>query len=248
MQSFIQLFLVNIKILYRDRGGLFWNIVIPLVVYSSLSVIPLRRLTGNMPYKDFLLPGMAAYVLMQGGIYSLAYWMVDLRSMGVIKKLTSTPIKTPILLLSLIASRLTVMIIQIILLTALGTIIFQAPFSQNYFSIFLITVIGGGIFLLIGLLISNFANSYQTAAPLTAALGLPFTFLGNIFVPITLFPQSVQTFSKFLPIRYLADGFRQAYLYPFNLINIGSDILILIVWLIFIFGLTVSVFKLQEDK
>jgi ABC-2 type transport system permease protein len=247
MNSFYQLFIANIKMMYRDKGGLFWNIIIPLIIYSSLSVIPLRRVLGDIQYKNFLLPGMAAYIIMQGGIYSLAYWMVELRSMGVIKKLISTPIKIPTLVLSLILSRLSLMLVQISLLTLVGSLIFKAPFVGNYFSVFLITIIGGGIFLLIGLLIANYSTSYQTASPITAALGLPFTFLGNIFLPITLFPQGVQTLSKFLPIRYLSDAFRQAYLYEFNFKIIATDILILSIWLIAIFLLTVSVFKLKDE-
>src|ERR1700734_557133 len=98
MSSFYQLFVSNLKILLRDKTALFWNIVIPLIIYSALSVIPARRLTGDVAYKNFVLPGMAAYVIMQGGIYSLAYWMVDLRARGAIKRFLVTPIKMPVLI------------------------------------------------------------------------------------------------------------------------------------------------------
>jgi ABC-2 type transport system permease protein len=247
MTSLYQLFLANLKIIYRDKTALFWNIAIPVVIYSALSVIPIKRLTGNIVYKDFVLPGMIAYVIMQGGIYSLAYWMVDLRTRGVIKRFLVTPIKIPFLVLGALGSRMAVMLVQILILSFVGIIIFHTTFAGNYISIVLLSLLGGGIFLSIGLLISNFAGSYQSASPITAAVGLPLTFLGNIFIPTSLFPSSIQTLSKFLPVTYLADGLRQAYLYPFNLQILGKDLIILFLWFIVILVITISVFRLQED-
>jgi len=247
MAATYQLFLANLKILYRDRTALFWNLIIPVIIYSALSVIPIKRLTGNIVYKDFVLPGMITYVIMQGGIYSLAYWMVDLRTRGVIKRFLVTPITIPALVLGALASRLAVMLVQIALLTLIGVFIFHATFSSNYISTIILILLGGGIFLNIGLLISNFASSYQSASPITAAIGLPLTFLGNIFIPTSLFPHSIQIVSGFLPITYLADGLRQAYLYPFDFSKIGFDMLILLVWFVVLLLFTFSVFRLQED-
>ena len=81
--------------------------------------------------------------------------------------------------------------------------------------------------MLIGLLISNFAKTYDSAAPITSAIGLPLTFLGSIFYPLTVLPHALQTIAKILPITYLADGLRQSYLYAFDFQKIGFDILIL---------------------
>ena len=68
----------------------------------------------------------------------------------------------------------------------------------------------------------------------------------NIFYPITLLPHSLKVFAEILPMTYLADGLRQAYLYPFSFALIGKDILVLAVWLAAILALTISVFRLKE--
>jgi hypothetical protein len=39
--SFVQLFLANLKILYRDRSGFFWNILLPAGIYIALSLLPI---------------------------------------------------------------------------------------------------------------------------------------------------------------------------------------------------------------
>ena len=247
MQSFYQLFLSNLKMFYREKEGLYWTVLMPSAIYIALSVIPIGKfINSNMAYSSFLLPGLIAMTIMQGGIYSLAYWMVDLKSRGVIKRLLATPLKQWQLMLSLVCARLVIIIIQVIILTLLGKLVFHATFAGNILSILILVLLGGGIFLLIGLLISNYAKSYDSAAPITSAIGLPLPFLSSVFYPLDFLPTALQKIAKILPMTYLADGLRQAYLYPFNFQKIGFDILVLAIWLIAILALTLSLFRLKE--
>lgn len=219
----------------------------PAFIYIALSVLPIGKFTGTqIKYSNYVLPGIIAMTIMQGGIYGLAYWMVDLKSRGIIKRLMATPIKQWQLALSLISARLVIVVAQTVILTLLGVFIFKADFAGNILSSLILVLLGGAIFLCLGLIISGFAKSYDTAAPITSAVGLPLTFLGDIFYPISSLPHGLQMFAKILPITYLADGLRQSYLYPFNFNAIGFDILILTGWLILILLVTVKVFKLKE--
>src|SRR5258708_5329918 len=184
--------------------------------------------------------------IMQGGIYGLAYWLTDLKARGVIKRFLVTPLKIWQLVLSLVASRLIVIVVQVLVLTLLGILAFHAQFAANFLSILILVILGGATFLLLGLLISNFANSYESAAPITSAIGLPLTFLGNIFFPIDSLPQTLKIVAKLLPITYLADGLRQAYLYAFDFNKIAKDIGIMTIWLVIMLGLTIYFFRLKE--
>lgn len=247
MQSFLELFKANFKMFFREKEGFYWTVLMPSFIYVALSVLPIGlRFEGGIKYSNFVLPGIIAMTIMQGGIYSLAYWMVDLKSRGIIKRLLATPIKQWQLALSLVCARLAVVLGQVIILTALGVWAFHASFFGNVFSVLILVLEGGAIFLMAGLLISNFAKSYDSAAPITSAVGLPLTFLGNIFYPVSSLPYGLQIFAKILPITYLADGLRQAYLYPFNLQKIGTDILVLTIWLIVMSIATVLIFRLKE--
>ena len=220
----------------------------PSLIYVALSILPIGKAiaTSNIKYSNYVLPGIIAMTIMQGGIYSLAYWMVDLKARGIIKRLLATPLKQWQLALSLVSARLVVVIAQTIILTLLGVLIFHAGFAGNIFSTLILVLLGGAIFLLCGLLISTFAKSYDAAAPITSAIALPLTFLGNIFYPIEALPRGLQVFARLLPITYLADGLRQAYLYPFDFTAIGKDVFILTIWLIVMLAATLSVFRLKE--
>ncbi len=247
MNSFLELFKANFKMFFREKEGFYWTVLMPAFIYVALSVLPIgKNMETGIKYSNYVLPGIIAMTIMQGGIYGLAYWMVDLKSRGIIKRLMATPIKSWQLATSLVGARLVVVLAQTIILTLLGIFAFGASFTGNIFSTIILVLLGGAIFLALGLIISSFAKSYDTAAPITSAVGLPLTFLGDIFYPISSLPHGLQLFAKLLPITYLADGLRQAYLYPFDFNKIGFDILILTIWLIVILLITVKVFKLKE--
>ena len=247
MNSFRQLFLANLKMFYREKEGFYWTVLMPALIYVALSVLPISKALGNnVKYSNYVLPGIIAMTIMQGGIYSLAYWMVDLKARGIIKRLLATPLKQWQLALSLVCARLVVVIVQVIILTLLGILAFGAHFAGNVISTLILVLLGGAIFLLCGLLISTFAKSYDAAAPITSAIALPLTFLGNIFYPVEALPHGLQIFARLLPITYLADGLRQAYLYPFNFAKIGFDVLILAIWLVAMLVVTLLLFRLKE--
>ncbi len=247
MNSFYQLFLANFKMFLREKEGVYWTILMPAFIYIALSILPIGKFTGaQIKYSNYVLPGIIAMTIMQGGVYSLAYWMVDLKSRGIIKRLMATPIKQWQLAMSLVCARLVVVVAQTIILTLLGLLVFKATFAGNILSTLILVLLGGAIFLCLGLIISSFAKSYDSAAPITSAVALPLTFLGNIFYPIDSLPHGLQVFAKLLPITYLSDGLRQAYLFAFDFNKLGFDILILSVWLVIILLITVKVFKLKE--
>lgn len=245
--TFLELLKANIKIVYRDTGGLFWTIALPVVVYVALSLLPINSFFKlNFNYAAFVLPGVIAYVIMQGGIYGLGYWMVDMRAQGVVKRFLVTPLRQWELALAVVCSRLVVMFAQVLLLTLIGVLFFHTGFAGNVFSICAFVVLGGGIFLMLGLLISTLAGSYQAAAPITAAIGLPLTVLGNMFFSISVLPQQLQWVAKILPITHVAEGLRLLYLQPFNAAAIFTPIVVVCVWFLIMLCLTVWRFRLRE--
>src|SRR3989344_1684946 len=92
--GFWELFIVNLKVIYRNRSGVFWTLVVPAVIYTAMAMLPLPNFGDpKYVYSDYLLSGIIAMVVLQGGIYTLAYWMVDLRARGVIRRFQVTPLR-----------------------------------------------------------------------------------------------------------------------------------------------------------
>lgn len=245
--SFWNLLKVSLKVIYRNQSGLFWTIIMPLAIYIGVAILPINQfLKQDIPYAHYLLPGILAMQVMQGGIYGLAYWMVDVRARGVLKRFMVTPIKTWELVFSLLTARVVVMLMQAVVMTVFGVLVFHVPFAWNILSIALFVVLGGGIFLLIGFLIATVADTYESAAPITAGIGLPLTFLGNIFYPVSTLPYALQVVAKVLPITYLADGLRKVYFEPFSFALVGLDFAVLFAWFIVLLFIVIWRFRLEE--
>ncbi len=245
--SFTQLFLMNLRLVYRNRSGLFFTLVMPSIIYIALSVLPIGSAFGSGGnYSQYVLPGIIAMTIMQGGIYGLAYWMIDLKARGVIKRFLVTPLKQSELIISVLASRIIVAIGQAVFLTSVGVVFFHVTIAWNVLIALLLIILGAGIFLLVGLLISMFADTYESAAPITTAVGLPLTFLGNIFFPTDSLPKVLRYVGEILPITYLADGIRSVFLSANVPVAVWKDLGILAIWFVVILGFALWKFRLKE--
>lgn len=250
--SFKQLFLMNLRLVYRNTSGIFFTLVMPSLIYIALSVLPLNSFFGGQGgssstnYSQYVLPGIIAMTVMQGGIYGLAYWMIDLKARGVIKRFLVTPLKQSELIISVLASRIIIAIGQSVLLTLIGVVFFHVALSWQILFALVFIILGGTIFLLIGLMISMFADTYEAAAPITAAIGLPLTFLGNIFFPVAGLPKALKYFAEALPVTYLAEGVRTIFLTAKFSSVVWFDLGILLFWTALTLVLALRFFRLKD--
>ncbi len=238
---------MNIRLVYRNFTGLFFTLVMPTIIYVALSVLPIgKTLGGTISYSSYVLPGIIAMTIMQGGIYGLAYWMIDLKSRGVIKRFLVTPLSQTELVISVLASRVLVALAQVVFITVVGIIFFHATINWNFLLVLVFSVLGAGIFLLLGLLISMLADSYEAAAPVTTAIGLPLTFLGNIFFPVASLPKVLRIIGEVLPITYLADAIRSLFIGVSDWGVIWKDAGILLAWFVVMLAVVLWRFRLKE--
>lgn len=245
--AFYQLFLMNWRLVYRNKTGLFFTLIMPVIIYVALSILPIGKLfASQVSYSQYVLPGIIAMTIMQGGIYGLAYWMIDLKARNVIKRFLVTPLKTWHLIATVLISRTIVALAQVIFLSIVGWLFFGATIGASLWFALGFAALGAPIFLMVGLLISTFADSYEAAAPITAAIGLPLTFLGNIFYPLEVLPKIFQIIAKVLPTTYLANGIRSVYLNAGTWGDWGYNAVILLVWLGIMTILSIIFFRLKE--
>lgn len=237
--SFYYLLLTNFKLLYRNWRGIFFNLALPVAEYVVISVLHIGNILGGAAgdnYAKFLLPGIITLSIIQTGVFNLSYWLIDLKEHGVLKRIAATPVSNFDLIASFIISRLAVMLTQTVLLLAIGFTFFGARLTGSFLWILLFVVVGGIVFLEIGMLISTAAGSYDEAAPITTGLNLIFAFLGNIFFPTEMLPEALQDAGKVLPVTYLSNGLRSNLSMPqphgdlFDLIILAAWMIVLGFW------------------
>jgi ABC-2 type transport system permease protein len=247
--SFYQLFLTNVRMVYRNRSGVFWTLAMPTIFFVVFALFRLERFInlGGQSYADFFLPGFLAYVFMQGGLYGLGYFLTDLKAKGVIKRFLVTPIKPFEMAVSVVASRVIIMLVQLVVLTVIAMLFFHTHLNwANIPLILLVTLIGGSLFLLVGLLVSTAATNYESAAPITAGIGLPLMFLGDVFYPLAMLPDFLEKIGRILPLAHLSEALRSLYSGTLNWERLGINIGAMLIWFVILLLLTRWRFKLEE--
>jgi len=197
-------------------------------------------------FSDFLVPGIAAMAIMQAGIFGVVFSLVRFRAQGVLRRLFATPIGANHFLVGQVITRLTISLVQAYILLIAGALILDVSVGGSvaaWLSLTVMALLGGALFISLGLAISGLAKTEDTAAPLSNIIALPMMFMSGIFFPVDVLPSAMQNVVQFLPLTYLADGMREAALDGSSLLELGPELLGLGIWTIVIFSVATRVFK-----
>lgn len=174
--------------------------------------------TNELEYKDFLLTGMIALSIAQGGLFGMVD-MVEMRRKGLLKRLRMTPAKMGLFGLSDMSVRMLFGVIQIILLTFIGVFGFGASVHIDFLSLLVIFLAGVVTFAAMGYLISSFCKTMEAYMGIANIASFLMMFLTGIFFPIETMPKWLQPVAQVLPLTYFVDGLRDAMVYSTGLVS-----------------------------
>jgi len=198
-------------------------------------------------YKGFIIPGIAAMAIMQNGIFSVVFTLLSYKNQGVLRRLQATPISPSHFIVGHLISRVTIIILQTFLLLIMGVFILGVSIGQGsimaWINILLLSLLGGVLFLSIGLAISSLAPSEDSAPALANLITFPMLFLSGVFFPIDFLPKFVGYVSNILPLTHLAQGIRLSALYGNSTLTTLPQIGITILWLAIAFSICAFTFK-----
>jgi ABC-2 type transport system permease protein len=197
-------------------------------------------------FKGFLVPGIAAMAIMQGGIFGVVFTLVRFRAQGVLRRLYATPISPSHFLVGQLITRLTISVLQAYILLAVAAVALGVTIGGNagaWLSMTLLAVLGGALFLSVGLAISGMAKTEEVAAPVSNVIALPMMFLSGVFFPVDSLPDTVSRVAQYLPLTYLADGMRAAALEGAGITSLGPEFLGLALWTALAFAVATRTFR-----
>ena len=203
--------------------------------------------TRGQGFKGFLVPGVAAMAIMQTGLFSVTFTLIRFKVQGVLRRLNATPIGASHFIIGQLITRVIVVLVQTYILIFVGILVLGVTIgSKNPFAwleIAIVSLIGGAVFLSIGLAISGWAKTEDTAAPITNLISMPMMFLSGVFFPLSVMPSWVANFAKFLPLTFLADSLRAIAVGGATITDLGYQMLGLFIWLLVGLTLAVKLFK-----
>ena len=96
------------------------------------------------------------------------------------------------------------------------------------------------------MLVGTVSKSVESAAVVGNLITFPMMFLSGTFFPVSSMPNYLQTLAHVLPLFYVIDGLNNVMLYN-NYSSALTDIGVLVVLSVVVFGLAVRFFKWRED-
>lgn len=195
----------------RSRISMLFGLLQPMLFLAFfgplLEDVPLG---GEGDSWQTLVPGL----LVQLGLFGAAFagfGIIMEKQLGIVERMRVTPLSRLALLLGRVLRDATVLLVQSLIVVLAGTAFgLRAPVLGVLISFVLVAALA----ISLASLSCAFAmrvNTIQEFAPVVNSINLPAMLLSGILLPMALAPGWLDVVSHFVPLRYLVDGVRAAF-------------------------------------
>ncbi|KAB8137776.1 ABC transporter permease [Gracilibacillus oryzae] len=194
----------------QDRGLLFWTLILPIIFTVIFISIFTSGLSGS-DRQQVIVSIVSGYTIMFVFfiMISMADSFIKDQNIGMVTRIESTPLPSLFYLLGKWISYMYIVIIQILILTTFGKVIYDIPLTQPLYLIILfifLTVMVTGL----GLALSLLVKSINMGIALTQVVALGGAVLSGLWIPIDIMPAFFQKISNFLPQYWAHQAFQDA--------------------------------------
>lgn len=212
MEKTLAVVSMDLRKLRRDPSELLTRAIQPalwLLVFGQVFTHARAIPTGDMPYQDFMAPGILAQsVLFIAIFFGIA--VIWERDLGIVHKLLVTPApRTALVLgkgLSAGVRALSQAIIIYILSWSLGVKLNHHPLAVA--GVLLVVVIGADLFSTFSLIIACCVKTRERFMGIGQVLTMPLFFASNAIYPIAMMPPWLKIVAWFNPLTYEVDALR----------------------------------------
>ncbi len=151
-------------------------------------------------YAAFLVPGLIGLNLLTMGLFSVGMVTVAYREKGKFRRLAVTPLPKWVFLLGQILQRVTVVVLQTIVLLIAARWGFGISNQGSNLLFAALVVFGTATFIAMGFALSSFASTIETYAPISNLVFFPMMLLSGVYFRLDSAPQWMQKAVFILPL------------------------------------------------
>jgi len=195
---------------------------------------------------DFILPGQLGFSILSAAVFGTAFVFFSLRQTMVLKRFFATPIRRPYIILGEALSRLIFQLLGSSVIIVIGHFVFGFTLINGVWTaleMLLLSALGLIVFMGFGFVVSGIAKSENVIPPIANIITLPQFLLCGTFFPIDAFPKWLQIISKALPLTYLNDALRMIAFEGAGLMDISSQLLVLVLWGVVVYAAAIRFFR-----
>lgn len=196
------------RLFLRDFGNLFFVLAFPTVLLVGMGfAIPGMReeITdagswSGLRVVDLYLPVMLCVAAATAGLNSLPAYLAGYRETGVLRRMSTTPMRPAGVLLAQVAVQLCGVIVGSLLALVAGAIVFGTPMPDQPLVALLAFLFVIAAMFAMGLVIGGLANKGTTASGIGMLLYFPMLFTAGLWTPGPVMPDTLQKISTYTPL------------------------------------------------
>jgi ABC-2 type transport system permease protein len=192
---------------------------------------------------DYTFAGLLGFAIIGMGIFGPVNVFPELKKMGILRRLSTTPLKVWQYFLSTMIGQAVIGLISLAIMFAVAILVFKLKIVGNYLELAAFIVFGITMILGIGLALGGWAKNERQVAPLANIVVFPMMFLSGTFFPRYIMPEWLQNVSAFLPLTPVIDGIRLIATEGKHLIDILPQVGLVGLWMIIIYAIAFKVFR-----
>lgn len=192
---------------------------------------------------DYTFAGLLGFSIIGIGIFGPVNVFPELKKMGILRRLSTTPLRVWQYFLSTMIGQALIGLISLLLMFVVAIAAFNLKVVGNWFELAVFMVFSIIMILGIGLALGGWAKNERQVAPLSNIVTFPMMFLSGTFYPRFLMPEWLQNVSSFLPLTPVIDGIRLIVTEGKHFADIMPQIGLIGIWLIVIYMIAFRVFR-----
>ena len=205
MTLFLHQFRTEQLVFWRSREAAVFIFIFPIMLFLLLGSVYEGRTDEGWARSDVLLVGLIGYGAANTAFAGLAITLVIRREDGLLKRLRGTPLPAPVYGLAVLASTLSVFLVQVLVLLGIGKLLFGAHLPERPLSLLVAVLLGALAFAGLGVAGAALIRSSEGASAVVNVIVLPMAFLSGSFGPTRSLPQALDTLGDVLPLKHLLE-------------------------------------------
>jgi ABC-type multidrug transport system permease subunit len=194
-------------------------------------------------YIDFLVPGLIGFGLMSTGLWGIGFSLAEMRAKKLLKRLIATPMRRFDFLFSFLIVRAVLLVVELPPLLIFSHCMFDVQVRGSLATVFVIALIGGLTFAVMGLMLASRAENPQVVSGLINVVSFPMYLGSGVFFSSTRFPPAVAPVLSLLPLTALNDALRSVINEGVGLVGVAPRLAVVLVWGLGSFGVALRLFR-----
>lgn len=208
MKRFLTICKIEFLLFLRDFFGCFFTLIFPVIMLLIFGGI-----YGNEPLDpgaalgmiDVCVPAYSVMVMGVTGLMALPLTLSECKEKKIYKRFDATPAGKKSILAAQVSIDLVMTLLGILLLLAAGRLLYQIQIQGSPFTIGVAILLSTAVLFSMGFLFTAIGRDAKSTSLLCYLFYFVMLFLSGATIPDQLFPDSMKTVARFLPMTYAVD-------------------------------------------